>query len=71
MPTLHDAGDAVRGNRVLINARRLSKIVTIQKSHRHNAQEITARDNVYCVIEAPLSVRPKAYKQQTTKKPKN
>ena len=60
MTTLFDVGDALRGYRVAINARRLSKPVTINQSHDHKAYDISARDNVYCVIEMPLSARPKS-----------
>lgn len=60
MPTLFDRGDALRGDRVVINARRLSRVRIIASSARHEAQEIIARDNVYCVIEMPLRARPKA-----------
>lgn len=56
--TLLDAGDSLRGSRVLINARQLSKPRVINLTHRHEAQEIIARDNVYCVIEMPLAARP-------------
>lgn len=59
MPTLFDVGDAIRGDRVAINARRLSRIQVIARSGRHEAQAITARDNVHCVIELPLRARPK------------
>ena len=61
MTTLFDAGDALRGARVAINARRLSRPELIARSGRHQAQAITARDEVYCVIEMPLRVRPTAH----------
>ena len=60
MPTLFDKGDALRGDRVAINARRLSRTQVIARSGRHEAQAIVARDEVYCVIEMPLKARPKA-----------
>ena len=59
MTTLFNAGDALRGERIAINARRLSGPRLVNQSGRHRASSITARDNVYCVIEKPLSVRPK------------
>ncbi len=52
-------GDALRGDRVAINARRFSKIEVINLSHEHKAQRIVARDQVYCVIELPLQAKPK------------
>ena len=59
MPTLFEKGDALRGDRVAINARQISRPQVIARSGRHEAQEIVARDNVYCVIEMPLKARPK------------
>ena len=59
MPTtLFEAGDAIRGAKVLIRARRLSKVRVVMGSHRPQTQEIMAHDNVHCVIEMPLVVRP-------------
>ncbi len=63
MPTLFEMGDALRGDRVAINARRLSQPSVIRGSGRHQAQATVARDNVYCVIEMPLRARPKAGQQ--------
>lgn len=60
MPTLFEAGDALRADRVAINARRLSRPRVIARTGRHQAQSIVARDTVYCVIEVPLKARPKA-----------
>lgn len=59
MPTLFERGDALRGDRIAINARRLSRPRVIARSGRHEAQETIAWDNVYCVIEMPLRARPK------------
>jgi hypothetical protein len=65
MPTtLFQTGDAVRGAKVLIRARRLSPVRVVMGSHRHQTQEITAYDNARCTIEQPLVVRPKAYVQR-------
>ena len=48
MPTtLFDPGDAIRGDRVVINARRLGDRRVIAGSGRHQTQHIIARDNVY------------------------
>jgi hypothetical protein len=59
MTTLFEAGDAIRGDRIAVNARRLGPSRVVSRSGRHNAQELVAKDEVYCVIEMPLSVRPK------------
>lgn len=60
MPTLFQEGDAIRGDRVAVNARQFSKPQVIALTGRHQAQQIIARDNVYCVVEMPLKARPKA-----------
>ena len=58
MTTLFDIGDAVRGHRVAITARRLGKPTLVNQSGRHKASYLIARDNVHCVIEIPLTARP-------------
>ena len=58
MTTLLDTGDALRGDRIAITARRLSKPAIVNQSGRHKTGRIIARDNVYCVIEMPLTARP-------------
>lgn len=58
MTTLSNIGDALRGYRIAVTARRLSKPAVVNQSGRHNAIRIIARDNVYCVIEMPLTARP-------------
>ena len=60
MTTLFSTGDALRGYRITITARRLSNPVVVNQSGRHNARRVVARDNVYCVIEIPLTARPKS-----------
>ena len=59
MTTLFNAGDALRGYRVAITARRLSNPAIVNQSGRHKASRIIARDNVYCVIEMPLTAKPR------------
>ncbi len=59
MTTLFNAGDALRGYRVAVSARRLSNPAVVNESGRHKASRIIARDNVYCVIEMPLTARPR------------
>ncbi len=58
MATLFERGDAQRGDRIAINARRLSRPRIIARSGRHEAQESITWDNVYCIIEVPLKARP-------------
>ena len=59
MPTLFNNGDILRGDRIAINARRLSNPRVVNQSGRHNASSLTAHDPVYCMIEKPLSATPK------------
>ena len=59
MPTLFETGDALRGDRVAISARQLSRTQVISLTGRHRAQQVVARDNVFCVIEMPLRIRPR------------
>ena len=59
MTALFDPGDSLRGYRVAVTARRLSKPTVVNESGRHKANCIIARDNVYCVIEIPLTARPR------------
>ena len=59
MTTLFNTGDALRGYRVAVSARRLSRPVVVNESGRHKASRIIARDDVYCVIEMPLTARPR------------
>ena len=58
MTTLSNTGDALRGYRIAVTARRLSKPAVVNQSGRHKANRIIARDNVHCVIEIPLKARP-------------
>jgi hypothetical protein len=63
MPTLIERGDALRGDRLAINARRISRPGVIARSGRHQTQSIVARDKVYCVIEMPLRARSKGHRR--------
>ena len=65
MATLFDAGDALRGNRLRIVARRISQPKVVNQSGRHKAIEVIVRDNAYCVIEMPLYPRPKEHDSNT------
>ncbi|GEM_PF-5061288 len=61
MPTtLSGKGDALIAYRVVMTARRISPPQVVARSARHKAQQIVARDDVYCIIDAPLKARPTA-----------
>ena len=59
METLFEVGDALRGGRVRIIARRIYQPRVVNQSGRHKAIEVIARDNAHCVIEMPLYPRPR------------
>ena len=65
MTTLFDVGDALRGNRIRITARRISQPIVVNQSGRHKAIRVTARDNAHCVIEVALYPRPKEYQSDS------
>ena len=62
MTTLFDVGDSLRGDRIRITGRRVSRPIVVNQSGRHKAIRVTARDNVHCVIEVALYPRPKEYR---------
>ena len=63
MPTtLFNVGDALRGDRIVIIARRVSRPMVVNHSGRHNANKVIARDDVHCVIQVPLQHRPRNYR---------
>ena len=62
MPVYRNKGDALRADKIAIEARSISSVVYSKRTHRHQGHFATARDNAYCVIEIPL-------KQVLEKKP--
>ena len=54
MPEYTGAGDALRAEKVIAKARRVSKPKVIMLSGRHQGQQVTLTDSVYCVIGIPL-----------------
>ncbi len=59
--TRFEVGDGIHGDRVAITARRLSKPEVVNYSGRHKIQRLIARDDVYCVIEQALRIRPQEH----------
>ncbi len=53
MPTYYNYGDAIEGERIVCQFRRISKPGTISGTHAHRAREITLND-AYCVIRKPF-----------------
>ena len=58
MTMLFSKGDAIRSDRIAVNARRISKVRVINQSGRHKAIELTVWDNAHCTIDRPLKTRP-------------
>lgn len=50
MQTLKNVNDKLIGDKVVCEARQVSKPSIINKSGRHKAQRITLKDNVECII---------------------
>lgn len=65
MTTLFDVGDALRGDKILIIARRVSPPKVVNHSGRHRAVSVIARDNAHCTIEIPLYPRPKEHRSDS------
>lgn len=55
MPTYTKAEDALKGDKIIAEARQIRKIAIINKTGRHKAQRITLKDNAKCVIERELT----------------
>lgn len=56
MPEYRNLGDALRGERIAVSARKIDAVTVSQRTHAHKGQFATLRDNAYCVIEIPLKV---------------
>ena len=51
MTQLFELGDSIKGDRLVAEARKLSKPKLIAKSGRHQAQQIVLWENAICMIE--------------------
>jgi hypothetical protein len=54
MTTYHKVGDTLVGDRIVGEARKISKPKVIIKSGRHKAQQVVLDENVKCRIEKKL-----------------
>lgn len=54
MPEYRNPGDALRADKIAVQARSISKVTYRKRTHRHQGQFATLRDNAYCVIDIPL-----------------
>ena len=56
MPEYRKLGDALRGDKIAVQARSIDTGRVTKRTHRHQGQFATLRDNAYCVIKIPLKV---------------
>ncbi len=54
MPEYSNQGDALRVNRIAVEARSISPVTVRKMSGGHKGQFATLRNNAYCVIDIPL-----------------
>jgi len=53
-----EEGDSLHGDKIVCEARKISKPVIIIKTGRHKAQQIALWENAFCVIEKKLRFLP-------------
>ena len=56
MPEYRNPGDALRGDKVAVQAFEIDPVRVMQRSGSHKGQFTTLRKNAYCIIELPLKV---------------
>jgi hypothetical protein len=57
----YERGDALRADRIAVQARDIDRIRVVEGSGSHRVQSTILRDSAFCIIELPLkSVREKA-----------
>lgn len=56
MPEYRNPGDALRGDRIAVSARKIDAVTVMQRTHRHREQFTILRDDAYCVIDIPLKI---------------
>jgi hypothetical protein len=54
LTTYYNSGDAIRGDRIAIEARDIDNPIVKKGSHTHKIQSAKIRGSAYCVIEQPL-----------------
>lgn len=56
MPEYRNPGDALRGDKIVVQAFKIDPVRLIQQSGSHKGHRTTLRKNAYCVIDIPLKV---------------
>jgi len=54
MPEYRNPGDALRGDKITVQAFKIDPIRVMQRSGSHKGHFTTLRKNAYCVIDIPL-----------------
>ena len=54
MPVYRNLGDALRADKIAVQARSIDRVSVTKRTHRHQGQFATLRDNAFCIIEIPL-----------------
>jgi hypothetical protein len=55
-------GDALEGERVIAQARKIGKTLVVPGTSTHKMQETTLRSNVLCVIDRPFRLREEPFR---------
>ena len=50
----YELGDALKADRIAVQARDIDKVRLVEGSHRHRITSTTLRGSAFCVIELPL-----------------
>jgi hypothetical protein len=70
MPEYTQQGDALRAAKVMAKARQIGPHILLPGSGKHQIQQVTLRDSVYCVIAIPLrAIQHKRSSSPTDKHP--
>ena len=56
MPEYRNLGDALRGDRIAVQAFEIAPVRVIQRSGSHRGQSTILRKDAFCIIEIPLKV---------------
>ena len=56
MPEYRNPGDALRADKIAVQARSIDRVSVTKRTHSHRGQFTVLRDNAYCVIEIPLKL---------------
>jgi hypothetical protein len=54
MTTHYNQGEALKAERIAVEARSIAPVMVKKGSHTHNIQYTVLRRSAYCVIELPL-----------------